>query len=117
MGRQSKQHKRRINTLLNESANPYLQEFQRVWDWLRSKQRWFDAGGLRGWFAWQYTFFIRLLVIRILSRAIKNEFGFAIPNEAALKRLAQFPKLIEIGAGLGYWAALLRARQVDISGL
>ncbi len=94
--------------------NLHLRDYQLVWQWLHSKHRWFDQSGLRGWFAWQYTVFFRWLARQVTSRRVKDRYGFAIPNDAALKRLSQFPRLIEIGAGKGYWAHLLRARGVDI---
>lgn len=40
--------------------------------------------------------------------------SFAIPTDEALLLLARQAPLIELGAGTGYWAALLRARGVDI---
>ena len=43
-----------------------------------------------------------------------QKYGFAIPNEVALKKLADYGPIIEIGSGKGYWAYLLKARGVDI---
>lgn len=42
------------------------------------------------------------------------QFAWAIPNDAALALLAAHAPLIELGAGTGYWAALLRRHGVDI---
>lgn len=42
------------------------------------------------------------------------QFAWAIPNHAALVALAASAPLIELGAGTGYWAYLLRERGVDI---
>lgn len=39
-------------------------------------------------------------------------YAFAVPNEAALKVIEQYSPIIEVGAGTGYWASLLRARKV-----
>jgi hypothetical protein len=47
------------------------------------------------------------------DRALEK-YGFAIPNEAAFDALAQRGPIIEVGAGLGYWAWCLRERGVDV---
>lgn len=47
------------------------------------------------------------------SRMVR-EYSWAIPNDAALDALANRAPLVEIGAGGGYWAHLLRERDVDI---
>lgn len=41
-------------------------------------------------------------------------YAWAIPNVAALRALAAEAPLVEIGAGTGYWASLLRQMGVDI---
>lgn len=43
-----------------------------------------------------------------------RRFSFAIPNEKALEAIARLSPLVEIGAGTGYWAALLARRGADI---
>lgn len=43
-----------------------------------------------------------------------EEFGFAIPCAELLDALAQHQPIIEIGAGSGYMAALMRARAIDV---
>jgi len=43
-----------------------------------------------------------------------QEYAWAIPCDEALDILAQYSPLVEIGAGGGYWAYLLRQRGVDI---
>jgi hypothetical protein len=47
-------------------------------------------------------------------RELAALFAWAIPGEGALSVLAGYGPLVECGAGTGYWAALLRARGVDI---
>jgi hypothetical protein len=42
------------------------------------------------------------------------QYSWAIPNDEALDVLTTLAPLIEIGAGTGYWAHLLRQRGVDI---
>jgi len=55
-------------------------------------------------------------IVRIehLRRRLTDRFAYAIPSEAALAALIGLGSLVEIGAGTGYWAALLRARRADI---
>jgi hypothetical protein len=47
-------------------------------------------------------------------RELAALFAWAIPDEGALAVLAGHAPLLECGAGTGYWAALLRARGVDV---
>lgn len=47
-------------------------------------------------------------------RELAALFSWAIPGEGALGVLGGYGPLVECGAGTGYWAALLRARGVDV---
>jgi hypothetical protein len=47
-------------------------------------------------------------------RELTAMFSWAIPGEGALAVLGGYGPLVESGAGTGYWAALLRARGVDV---
>lgn len=47
-------------------------------------------------------------------RELASLFCWGVPNERALEVLAAHAPLVECGAGMGYWAALLRARGVDV---
>ena len=49
-------------------------------------------------------------------RELASLFSWAIPTDAALELLAKYAPLVECGAGMGYWVALLRARGVDALG-
>jgi len=44
-----------------------------------------------------------------------HKYAWAIPDDRALKILGAFSPLIEIGAGKGYWAKMLRIQGVDIA--
>lgn len=55
----------------------------------------------------------QLLDLAERRRELASLFSWAIPTEAALAVLARYAPLVECGAGMGYWAALLRARGVD----
>jgi hypothetical protein len=47
-------------------------------------------------------------------RTMVNRFAWAIPNETAVLAIAEYSPLIEIGAGTGYWAWLLRQVGADV---
>src|SRR5579883_1374914 len=49
-----------------------------------------------------------------LRRFYIQKYAHAIPTNTALTAIADFAPIIEIGAGTGYWAFLLRRRGVDI---
>lgn len=42
------------------------------------------------------------------------EYAWAVPDDKALELISRHGPLVEIGAGTGYWAALLARRGVDI---
>ena len=45
----------------------------------------------------------------------QEKYAWAIPDERALRICAEFAPLVEMGAGAGYWARLLRERGVEIA--
>ena len=49
-----------------------------------------------------------------LREKMIHDFSFAVPNEKALKIISSYSPLIEVGAGRGYWASLLKQRGADI---
>jgi hypothetical protein len=51
---------------------------------------------------------------RVTRHGVKLTYSWAIPNDAALQAIADRGPIVEIGAGGGYWAGLLRARGVDV---
>jgi len=55
----------------------------------------------------------RLLDLAERRRELASLFSWAIPTVAALDLLSKYAPLVECGAGMGYWSALLRARGVD----
>jgi hypothetical protein len=46
--------------------------------------------------------------------ACVRRYAFGVPNRAALEAIARYAPIVELGAGTGYWAYLLRNRGVDI---
>ena len=47
-------------------------------------------------------------------RELASLFSWGVPNDRALEVLAVHAPLVECGAGMGYWSALLRSRGVDV---
>jgi hypothetical protein len=52
--------------------------------------------------------------LEVMGQPLCEKYSWAIPNNRALNILASFSPLIEIGAGKGYWASLLREQDIDI---
>jgi tetratricopeptide (TPR) repeat protein len=48
------------------------------------------------------------------TRVLCNKYAWGVPTDAALTALASLGKIVEVGAGTGYWTALLRARGADV---
>jgi hypothetical protein len=46
--------------------------------------------------------------------ACVRRYAFAVPDAPALAAIARYSPIVELGAGTGYWAYLLRAQGVDI---
>ena len=44
-----------------------------------------------------------------------EEYSWAIPNDKAISLIASLSPIIEIGAGAGYWAWLLRSQGVEVA--
>ncbi len=49
-----------------------------------------------------------------IRHILTRKYSWAIPNEEALQAVAEAGPVVEIGAGTGYWAALMRARGADV---
>ena len=54
-----------------------------------------------------------LLDLAERRRELASLFSWAVPSDEALELLARHGPLVECGAGMGYWSALLQARGVD----
>jgi hypothetical protein len=54
-----------------------------------------------------------LLDLSERRRELASLFSWAIPSEEALHLIARYGPLVECGAGMGYWSALLEARGAD----
>jgi hypothetical protein len=74
---------------ITPTSNPYLDAFLNVPE-LSDK----------------HILYVRLALVQV--------FAFAIPNEQALSKIAEYGPVLEVGAGTGYWAALLRSRGIDV---
>jgi hypothetical protein len=51
---------------------------------------------------------------RVDRSKLCQEYSWAIPDDEALDIIAKYGPIVEIGAGGGYWAHLLRERGVDV---
>ena len=49
-----------------------------------------------------------------LRRELTRKYSWAVPNKRAIRTIAKYSPIIEIGAGTGYWAMLLKKHGVDI---
>ncbi|MET0133257.1 MAG: hypothetical protein ABW215_06655 [Kibdelosporangium sp.] len=56
----------------------------------------------------------RVLDLDGRRRELASRFSWAVPTEAALGLIGDHGPILEVGAGTGYWAALLRDRGVDV---
>ena len=45
---------------------------------------------------------------------LKQRYSFAVPTDESVRRIAYYSPIVEIGAGLGYWASLLDEVGCDI---
>merc|ERR1712185_199770 len=50
------------------------------------------------------------LIVLPLRRCISH----SVPSTPTLKALAKLGPIVEVGAGSGYWAAMLKERKVDV---
>src|SRR5262245_15050863 len=85
---------------LRPGENPYLELVEQL-------------GGGRG--AWRLApGLARLLDLPERRRELASLFAWAIPTDEAIALLARHGPLVECGAGMGYWSALLRARGANV---
>lgn len=89
------------------TSNPYLEE---VGKWVRLRfEDW-----IRDWDVNSERHFENEIEAYRERPKYVDRYSWAVPNEDALNMLARYSPLVEIGAGNGYWAHLLRERGVDI---
>ena len=54
-------------------------------------------------------------IVKVLVNPIKHSVAFAVPSDSILDRIATLaPRIVECGAGTGYWSSVLRLRGVDV---
>jgi hypothetical protein len=56
----------------------------------------------------------QILAAHYAREALASRYAWAVPTEKALARVAAHSPLVEVGAGTGYWAALLAARGAEV---
>ena len=83
--------------------NPYFEEYKRLNPTLKDPL--LDIG------SHSFQLYEKLYVAR---EDLVKRYAWAIPDKKALDLIAKQGPLVEMGAGTGYWASLLRAMGVDI---
>jgi len=54
-------------------------------------------------------------ILKVLVTPIKHSVAFAVPSDALAERIAALaPRIVECGAGTGYWTSVLRLHGADI---
>lgn len=104
---------------LTATANPYLDAYRAAAEHQRKHDPHF---GVLGWREEQPSEMCTTCLLEGKPRdengrhGVKRRYSWAIPNDAALITIQQHAPygVVEIGAGGGYWAGLLRARGVDV---
>ena len=77
-------------------------------------QQYFDSVQMAGRDGPVFVSIGRSAYYKLVQIPLQTTFALMVPCAAALDVLAEHAPLLEIGSGSGYWAALLRARGVDI---
>jgi len=49
-----------------------------------------------------------------LIRVMRRSYSYALPDEDLIRRIAEDAPIVEVGAGLGYWAWLLRQAGAEV---
>jgi hypothetical protein len=83
--------------------NPYLAEYKRLNPTLKDPLDFIEGC--------DFALFEKLHAVR---ESFVKKYSWAIPNAHALEAIAKCSPLVEMGAGTGYWASLLRAMGVDV---
>lgn len=91
------------------TSNPYAEEFLA----LKNRERHFDDLLTSEQFEGA-ELDEKLSKLYEKTSVLCNKYAWAVPDDRALSILQNFGPIIEIGAGRGYWASLLRNRGVDI---
>lgn len=89
-----------------EVENPYLRSYNQ----LKSDAS-YDSSPLGMLFG---ALGLRLTNADVTRSDLTRKYGFAIPNRPALELVASCGPIVEMGAGTGYWAMLLRKMKVDV---
>jgi hypothetical protein len=84
----------------------YLDEVKQLKDSIEIWDNFFGANEDEQGYGWAR--------LDVIGQSLLRQYAWAIPDERALRILANYAPLVEIGCGLGYWAHLLRVRGVDI---
>lgn len=50
----------------------------------------------------------------LLLNIVRCKYGYSIPTEKAIKRVAMFAPICDLGAGKGYWSLMLRRTGIEV---
>lgn len=96
-----------VPNIVSVQGNPYADEFNA----LKKNEEHFDDL-LTGDFEGDLDEALSTLYEK--TSKLCEKYAWAIPDDRVLRILESFSPIVEVGAGKGYWASLLRQRGVDI---
>lgn len=107
-----------MRSWLNGAPVPRHAELLKRWgkDFLMYRDAWLTPGHLDEPFDVAESARRQSEWFRIREEQAIPEFGFSIPCAEVLDALAEHQPILEIGAGTGYWTALMRHRGIDVIG-
>ena len=97
-----------IKQYKDELYNPYLEKFLSIEHFTnieKYREMIYDKAVKQGHSIEEYHDNITGYQIR---ESLRDKYAFAIPNKEAINVVCKYTPIIEIGAGKGYWAALIR---------
>ncbi len=102
-----------MRSWLNGTAVPSYADIVQRWgnDFLMYRDAW-ELPGLG--YAAQLQNYAEMF--RLREEQAIPEFGFSIPCAEVLGALQAYQPILEVGAGTGYWTALMRQRSIDVIG-
>jgi predicted GIY-YIG superfamily endonuclease len=62
----------------------------------------------------RYRFLSQIEVDTTVVRSLQQKYSWAVPSELAIKTIVKYSPIVEMGAGTGYWANLIKKSGGDI---
>lgn len=85
--------------------NPYLEEFNKILSKKSNRKMALLA---------QQVGVSAEMAAGMCREELVDQYGWAIPDQKAIEIIAKYAPIIEIGAGMGYWAYLLKQLNIDV---